>query len=265
MDRSSWRAARPRSWRDLADPTDQQRASSIACDGNRGQSSSRSGTETCCRCCTIIATKGFRCLISEHRDGELIARIAESLGFRTVRGSTSRGASRALVGLARELEAGHDVAITPDGPRGPARSFAPGALIAAQRANAPVIAVGCRGRVGVATCAHGIDSRFRDHSAQSRIAYSDPVTLDAGNAARCGRGSATLSGADGGGGAASRVRDLVERVWFGDDVLARVARQRSLQRRCCIARRSAYASSCTTLECSTIARARRCPRSASAT
>ncbi|HKW47781.1 MAG TPA: DUF374 domain-containing protein, partial [Gemmatimonadaceae bacterium] len=65
--------------------------------------------------------EGVSVLISEHRDGELIARVAESLGFRTVRGSSSRSASRALVGLARELEAGRDVAITPDGPRGPAR------------------------------------------------------------------------------------------------------------------------------------------------
>ena len=78
--------------------------------------------------------EGVSVLISEHRDGELIARVAESLGFRTVRGSTTRGASRALVGLARELRDGHDIAVTPDGPRGPARSFAPGALIAAQRA-----------------------------------------------------------------------------------------------------------------------------------
>ena len=86
--------------------------------------------------------EGVSVLISEHRDGELIARIAQSLGFRTVRGSTSRGAARALAGIVRELEDGHDVAVTPDGPRGPARRFAPGALMAAQRAAAPVVAVG---------------------------------------------------------------------------------------------------------------------------
>lgn len=86
--------------------------------------------------------EGVAVLISEHRDGELIAQIAQRLGFRTVRGSSSRGASRALVGLVKALHAGHDVAITPDGPRGPARSFAPGALIAAQRAAAPVLACG---------------------------------------------------------------------------------------------------------------------------
>lgn len=81
-------------------------------------------------------------LISEHRDGEIIARIAEALRLHTVRGSTSRGGGRALVGLVRALGEGHDIAITPDGPRGPAESFAPGALVAAQRAGAPIVAIG---------------------------------------------------------------------------------------------------------------------------
>lgn len=85
--------------------------------------------------------QGISVLISEHRDGEIVARIASALGFRTVRGSTYRGADRALVGLVRELRAGHDVAVTPDGPRGPAGHFAPGALIAAQRAGAPIVSV----------------------------------------------------------------------------------------------------------------------------
>jgi lysophospholipid acyltransferase (LPLAT)-like uncharacterized protein len=121
--------------------------------------------------------EGVSVLISEHRDGELIARVAESLGFRTVRGSTTRGASRALIGLARELEAGHDVAITPDGPRGPARSFAPGALIAAQRAGAPVVAVGVA--VGRAWRLRSWD-RFSIPKPFTtvRIAYSDPVILE---------------------------------------------------------------------------------------
>jgi len=114
-------------------------------------------------------------LISEHRDGELIARVAEAFGFRTVRGSTSRGASRALVGLSRELLNGHDVAITPDGPRGPARSFAPGALIAAQRAGAPVIAVGVS---AMPAWRLGTWDRFviPRPFARVRIAYSDPIT-----------------------------------------------------------------------------------------
>jgi lysophospholipid acyltransferase (LPLAT)-like uncharacterized protein len=82
---------------------------------------------------------GVAVVISEHRDGEIIARIAETLGYATIRGSSSRGASRALIGLMRELENGRDVAVTPDGPRGPAHVFAPGAAIAAQRTGALVL------------------------------------------------------------------------------------------------------------------------------
>jgi lysophospholipid acyltransferase (LPLAT)-like uncharacterized protein len=85
--------------------------------------------------------EGIAVLISEHGDGEIIARVAESLGFRTVRGSTSRGADRALLGMSRAVESGSDLAFTPDGPRGPAESFAPGALVVAQRSGAPIVTV----------------------------------------------------------------------------------------------------------------------------
>ena len=83
-------------------------------------------------------------LVSTHADGEIIARIIESLGFTTVRGSSSRGGARALLEMVGVLRGGRDVAVTPDGPRGPRRVFAPGAVVAAMRAGAPVIAVGAR-------------------------------------------------------------------------------------------------------------------------
>jgi lysophospholipid acyltransferase (LPLAT)-like uncharacterized protein len=73
-------------------------------------------------------------LVSEHGDGEIIARILQTFGFRLIRGSTSRGAARALIAVDRELREGIDVGITPDGPRGPRHSVAPGALLAAHRA-----------------------------------------------------------------------------------------------------------------------------------
>jgi len=80
-------------------------------------------------------------VISEHRDGEIIAQVAESLGYSTVRGSSSKGGSRALIGLMREIDAGRDGAITPDGPRGPARVFAPGAAVASQRTGAFIVPI----------------------------------------------------------------------------------------------------------------------------
>ncbi len=82
---------------------------------------------------------GMSVMISEHSDGEIIARICERWGYRTVRGSTSRGAGRALLGMIRDLEAGREFAITPDGPRGPAGVAQPGTLLASQRSGAPII------------------------------------------------------------------------------------------------------------------------------
>ena len=85
--------------------------------------------------------EGIAVMISEHSDGELLSRISHALGYRTVRGSTSRGGGRALIGLIRAIGEGHDGALTPDGPRGPAHVFAPGAAIAAQRSGALVVPV----------------------------------------------------------------------------------------------------------------------------
>jgi len=87
---------------------------------------------------------GILVLVSEHRDGEIISRVLDALGSGTIRGSTTRGGARALAEMARHLKAGKTVAVTPDGPRGPAHRFAPGALVAAQRAGVPVFTLRAR-------------------------------------------------------------------------------------------------------------------------
>lgn len=86
----------------------------------------------------VLRTTGLSSMISEHRDGEIIARICALWGYRLVRGSTSRGAGRALLGMIRELEAGRAFIITPDGPRGPAGVAQAGTLLASQRSHSPV-------------------------------------------------------------------------------------------------------------------------------
>ena len=80
------------------------------------------------------------CVVSEHRDGEIIARIATAFGVVPVRGSSTRGGARALLEIVRHLKTGAIVGITPDGPRGPRHSFAAGAVVAAARANVPIVA-----------------------------------------------------------------------------------------------------------------------------
>ncbi|MEP6765787.1 MAG: lysophospholipid acyltransferase family protein [Gemmatimonadaceae bacterium] len=81
-------------------------------------------------------------LISDHRDGEIIAQIVRGYGMKIIRGSSSKGGARALLQLARELNGGEDIVITPDGPRGPRHSFALGALKLAQRTGAPLVLMG---------------------------------------------------------------------------------------------------------------------------
>jgi lysophospholipid acyltransferase (LPLAT)-like uncharacterized protein len=78
-------------------------------------------------------------LISQHRDGELIARIIERLGFVSVRGSTTRGGTKALFEMAKKGASGYDIAITPDGPRGPKFKVQLGAIYIAQRSGMPII------------------------------------------------------------------------------------------------------------------------------
>lgn len=85
--------------------------------------------------------EGIAVLTSEHQDGEIIARVAEAFGYGTLRGSTSRGGSRALLEIVAAVRAGREIGVTPDGPRGPQHTFSPGALVAAHRAGVPVVGV----------------------------------------------------------------------------------------------------------------------------
>ncbi len=80
-------------------------------------------------------------LISEHRDGELITRTIRHFGIGAVRGSSSHGAKGAVQEMIRRLGEGGNLAITPDGPRGPCEVAAPGAAILASAAGIPVTPV----------------------------------------------------------------------------------------------------------------------------
>jgi lysophospholipid acyltransferase (LPLAT)-like uncharacterized protein len=83
-------------------------------------------------------------VVSENRDGQYLADFARVLGYRAVRGSSSRGAARALLGAVRELQGGRSVAFTPDGPRGPRRELKPGVVAAAQRGGGVIVPIHAR-------------------------------------------------------------------------------------------------------------------------
>lgn len=92
----------------------------------------------------VYAPAGLATMISHHGDGEIAAGVVEALGSEVVRGSSSAGggaAFRRMVELGRE---GKALAITPDGPRGPAGLSKPGVLRLAARSGLPIVPVGAR-------------------------------------------------------------------------------------------------------------------------
>lgn len=84
---------------------------------------------------------GARVLISQSGDGEIIARIAERLGFVAIRGSSRRGGSEAVRTLLEEADGGHDFGITPDGPTGPPGTFKVGPVYLASQSGLPIVPI----------------------------------------------------------------------------------------------------------------------------
>ena len=83
--------------------------------------------------------RGIVVITSEHFDGEYIARIIERFGYHAARGSSRRGALKALLQLKRSIEHGRDVAFTVDGPSGPVYRVKPGPIWLSRKTGAPIV------------------------------------------------------------------------------------------------------------------------------
>lgn len=90
--------------------------------------------------------EGAVALVSEHHDGEYIARVMRGHGLAAARGSSTRGGARGLRQLLKAARSGRDLAITPDGPRGPARKAKLGALTVARLGGVPLVPMAIGGR-----------------------------------------------------------------------------------------------------------------------
>lgn len=88
------------------------------------------------------AARRVTVLASRSRDGRLMAEFAQRFGLAVVRGSSSRGGLEALRDLMRALRAGDDVAMVPDGPRGPACRLQGGIVALAAATGAPIVPLG---------------------------------------------------------------------------------------------------------------------------
>lgn len=82
---------------------------------------------------------GITILVSTSKDGELIARTVKGFGIESVRGSTSKGWMSGLKGLLKAVRSGRDVAITPDGPRGPGMKAQMGVIQIARATGLPIV------------------------------------------------------------------------------------------------------------------------------
>jgi len=83
-------------------------------------------------------------MISDHFDGEIITRIIAPFGLKTIRGSSRKGAAKALIAALKKVKEGESVGITPDGPKGPRHTVSDGAVVIAQKAGIPVVILNCR-------------------------------------------------------------------------------------------------------------------------
>lgn len=90
----------------------------------------------------ILGRYPISVLTSLSRDGEYISRLLHKFGFSTARGSSSQGGESALRELIHEIEKGNDVAVTPDGPRGPRHIVQSGIIALASITGCPIVPVG---------------------------------------------------------------------------------------------------------------------------
>jgi lysophospholipid acyltransferase (LPLAT)-like uncharacterized protein len=84
---------------------------------------------------------GAHVLISQHGDGEIIARIIARFGHGAVRGSSTRGGANALRALIKLARSGQDVAVTPDGPKGPRHVAKLGVIQLAKASGLPIVPI----------------------------------------------------------------------------------------------------------------------------
>ncbi len=80
-------------------------------------------------------------LASQSRDGRLVTGVLRKLGYQVESGSSSRGGIKGLLSLIKHLKRGREIAVTVDGPRGPAFKAKPGVVLLASKAHASIIPI----------------------------------------------------------------------------------------------------------------------------
>lgn len=85
--------------------------------------------------------KNLSFLVSPHRDGQVVGRALKKFGFIPILGSSTRGGASAIKSMMRAIRNGSDIAIVPDGPRGPRHRLQFGVIELARRTGAPILPI----------------------------------------------------------------------------------------------------------------------------
>jgi hypothetical protein len=90
----------------------------------------------------LFSKNNFGALVSQSKDGELLARLLKSWKYKIIRGSSSKGGKESLDAMINLLQHNYSIGITPDGPRGPVEKMKAGAVISAKKTGVPLVLVG---------------------------------------------------------------------------------------------------------------------------
>lgn len=116
-------------------------------------------------------------LVSKSKDGDVLAHILEKWNYKVVRGSSHIGGNEALSILLQLIENNYSLAITPDGPTGPIHKMKAGAVIAAKKANVPLLltGIGCSKKIVLKSW-----DKFEIPYPFStvKVKYSDAISID---------------------------------------------------------------------------------------
>ncbi len=116
-------------------------------------------------------------LVSQSKDGDVLAAILKKWNYNVVRGSSSTGGGDALTAMIFLMRDDYSLAITPDGPRGPIYKMKAGAVISAKKSNAPLflVGIGIKNKITLKSW-----DRFEVPIPFSKVVaiYSDPIFID---------------------------------------------------------------------------------------
>ncbi|MFW7379753.1 MAG: lysophospholipid acyltransferase family protein [Oligoflexus sp.] len=123
------------------------------------------------------AKQGICIIISASIDGEIISWIANKLGLKSIRGSSSRGGREALLALVRYVRQGGRVAFTVDGPRGPRHEVKPGILSLAKKTSCPILPMGAIAERYWSLSKTWDHFRIPKPFSRVRVYYKEPIML----------------------------------------------------------------------------------------